>query len=74
MTLEAMIEEIRTLPVEDRKQLIKMIVDTLPDAAEESPQKLHNIMEFLGVGAEMWEGIDAQEYVNRLRDEWDQER
>jgi len=24
-----------------------------------------------GVGKEIWEGIDAQEYVNRLRDEWE---
>lgn len=25
-----------------------------------------------GVGKEIWDGIDAQEYVNRLRDEWEQ--
>ena len=24
-----------------------------------------------GLGKEMWDGIDAQEYVNRLRDEWE---
>ena len=31
----------------------------------------HNIMEFHGLGKEIWEGIDAQEYINKLRDEWD---
>lgn len=72
MTLEAMLQEIRALPVEERKQLIKLIVDTLPEAAPEQPKKRRKITEFRGVGAEMWQGIDAQEYVNRLRDEWDQ--
>lgn len=71
MTLEAMLQEIRALPVEQRKQLIKLIVDTLPESPQEAaPRKRRNITEFRGVGAEMWEGIDAQEYVNRLRDEW----
>ena len=68
-----MLQEIRALPVEQRKQLIKLIVDTLPEADSDSPRKRHKIMEFRGVGAEMWEGIDAQEYVNRLRNEWDQQ-
>lgn len=30
-----------------------------------------SIMELHGLGAEIWEGIDAQEYVNELRKEWD---
>jgi len=28
-------------------------------------------MELHGLGKEIWEGIDAQEYVNKLRAEWD---
>lgn len=24
-----------------------------------------------GLGRELWHGVDAQTYVNRLRDEWD---
>lgn len=69
MSLEAMLLEIRTLPVDDRKRLISLIVDTLTEPPSE---KQRNIMEFRGVGKEMWAGVDAQEYVNRLRDEWDQ--
>lgn len=68
MTLEALMEEIRALPVEERKELIGLIVDSLTES-EAEPR--HDILEFRGVGAEMWKGIDAQEYVNRLRDEWD---
>ena len=30
-----------------------------------------DIRELRGLGEEIWRGIDAQEYVNRLRDEWE---
>jgi excisionase family DNA binding protein len=30
-----------------------------------------SLLEFEGVGAEIWGGVDAQEYVNELRKEWD---
>lgn len=29
-----------------------------------------SIMELEGLGKEIWQGIDAQEYVNRERDSW----
>ncbi len=29
-----------------------------------------NLMELKGLGKEIWEQEDAQEYVHRLRDEW----
>jgi hypothetical protein len=28
-------------------------------------------MELHGLGAEIWQNIDAQRYVDELRDEWD---
>jgi hypothetical protein len=67
MTFEEMIQEIPTLSIEQRKALIIAIVDTLG----EPPRKKRSILEFEGVGAEIWEGIDAQQYVNQLRSEWD---
>ena len=30
------------------------------------------LSELRGPGKEIWRGIDAQEYVDQLRDEWDQ--
>jgi hypothetical protein len=30
----------------------------------------HSLDELHGLGKELWAGVDAQEYVNRLRDEW----
>jgi hypothetical protein len=64
MSIAEIIQEVRALPLQERKELIKQLIDTL----DETPQR--NILEFEGVGAEMWHGVDAQEYVNQLRDEW----
>ena len=66
MTFEAIVDEIRTLSVEERKALINVIVDSLT-----VPTKTRSLLELEGLGAEIWEGIDAQDYVNQLRSEWD---
>lgn len=70
-TVEIILEEVKALSVADRKRLIGAIVDTLTESSAEPVRKRRSILEFEGVGAEMWQGIDAQEYVNQLRNEWD---
>ncbi|MBI5670384.1 MAG: hypothetical protein HZC41_20515 [Chloroflexi bacterium] len=70
MSVLELLEEIRALSLEERKQLMKLMVDTLAEPAEPS-KKHHSLRELRGLGKEIWEGIDAQEYVNKLRDEWD---
>jgi hypothetical protein len=74
MTLEMIIEEIRTLPVRERKRLIGMIVDTLPEETSAPAPRKHNILEFEGVGADMWRGVDVQAYLDEMRNEWDNPR
>lgn len=71
MTLDAIAQEIRRLSVEERKQLISLIVDSLTEQNEAPSRKKRSILEFEGVGKEMWQGVDAQEYINQLRAEWD---
>jgi hypothetical protein len=70
MSINEILNEIRALPLEERKQLMKLMVDTLT----ESPlaTKKHSLRELRGLGKEIWEGIDAQDYINQQRDEWDQ--
>lgn len=31
----------------------------------------HSVMELEGLGAEIWKGVDAQEYVRKERASWD---
>lgn len=74
MTVEHLYEQhIKPLSVQQRLRLVALITDKLareatPASTEESKR---SIMELHGLGKEIWAGIDAQEYVNELRKEWD---
>jgi hypothetical protein len=62
-------EEARRLTPDEHFLLIQELLTlyheriTHPEAEKPS----HSITELEGLGAEIWEGIDAQEYVNELR-------
>jgi len=68
MTIQEMLQEIPTLTIAERKRLMLALVDSFVESPE--PKK-HSLSELDGLGAEIWQGIDAQEYVNQLRSEWD---
>ena len=63
-------QQIKPLPRAVRLQLLARIAQDLaaPDTANE-PE--HSLLELEGLGAEIWQGIDAQQYVDEQRDEWD---
>ncbi|HZO86763.1 MAG TPA: hypothetical protein VFB38_00385 [Chthonomonadaceae bacterium] len=63
---------IKPLPPSERLRLLAMTAQDLaqqPTEAAKKPQR--SIRELHGLGAEIWQGVDAQEYVNELRKEWD---
>lgn len=60
--------DIELLDLEARQELIEWIVRSLINA----PRRYKpSIMKLKGVGKGLWEGIDAQEYVNQERDSWE---
>lgn len=61
-------QHIKPLPAEDRRRLLTIMVRDLTPPLDE--RKTRSLMELEGLGAELWEGLDAQEYVNELRKEW----
>jgi hypothetical protein len=61
-------QEIRTLPAADRLQLLALIAQELATVQVEATRR---ITELRGLGKEMWRDVDAQQYVDALRDEWD---
>jgi hypothetical protein len=65
--LADLIREIRELSISERKMLLMIIADSLTETA-----KTRSLLELEGLGAELWEGIDAQAYVDSLRSEWDE--
>jgi len=73
MTAKEIYEQlVKHLPAEERLQLVEMVREELATGPRIKPEEhKRSIMELHGLGAEIWEGIDAQEYVNELRREWD---
>jgi hypothetical protein len=69
MTFAEILEQAKTLSVQERKELVKLLVDSL-DVPEAAARQERRLSELRGLGKEIWEGIDAQEYVNKLRSEW----
>jgi hypothetical protein len=66
-------QQIKPLPRAARLQLLARIAQDLA-AAEETDEAESSLLELEGLGAEVWQGIDAQQYVNEMRDEWDSPR
>jgi hypothetical protein len=68
MTLADMVIEVKQLSREEQ-QLLRSVLDDML----EQPRKPHrSLLELRGLGKELWEGVDAQTYINALREEWDE--
>ena len=63
--LEALIEAAKHLSDEERKKLAEAL-----HPCSDSPQPRH-ITEMRGLGKELWQEIDPQDYLNAERDSWD---
>ena len=69
MSIQEMIQEARKLSIEERKQLMKALVDLLDEPQSPGKQPRRSLQDFRGIGAHLYDGTDAQEYINRLRSE-----
>ena len=62
---------IKPLPPADRLRLLALLAHDLALVAVPDQPGARSLLEFEGLGAELWQGVDAQEYVHTLRAEWD---
>ncbi len=65
-------QHIKPLSVDEQLKLLAKMAAELANGKEkdESLEK-RSLLELEGLGAEIWEGIDAQKYVDELRNEWE---
>ena len=63
-------EHVKSLSLEQRLELLALIAGDLAAERGTADASRHSLAELHGLGQGLWEGVDAQEYVNRLRDEW----
>jgi len=74
MSVEQIYQQyIRILPTSEQQKLVKLISQGWiePPDPGKLARKHHSIMELHGLGQEIWRDIDAQDYVDQLRSEWD---
>lgn len=65
---ETALQLAESLSRDEQERLIRELTDNAGKGTPAKPK--HSIMELCGLGAEIWEGIDAQEYVNNERASW----
>lgn len=53
------------------EQQQRLVEELSQHAARKNSPAKHSILELEGLGAEIWKGIDADEYVAKERDAWD---
>jgi hypothetical protein len=58
----------------NRDEKFRLIQELTANAIQgDDSEPEHSIMELCGLGKEIWEGIDAQEYVNQERASWNEQ-
>ncbi|MEB3282729.1 MAG: hypothetical protein VKK42_27805 [Lyngbya sp.] len=60
--------QVESLTPDEQLQLLEELVVLVRRRISLTPQR--SIMELEGLGKEIWQSIDAQDYVNQERDSW----
>jgi hypothetical protein len=60
------LNQVQHLSIEEQFRLLEDLVALLKKRSK--PQ--HSILELEGLGKEVWEGFDADEYIKQERDSW----
>ncbi|MDE2821309.1 MAG: hypothetical protein OXI40_16380 [Chloroflexota bacterium] len=73
MSVGELLRQAKALSPNERKELLNLLQELVElDLAEIDEQKpKRSLFELVGMGKGIWQGVDAQDYVNQLRDEWD---
>lgn len=72
-TIENIYEQyIKPLLREQQRLLLDVLRNQLENGDDNGQP--HSILELHGLGKEIWQGIDPDEYVGKLRGEWDERR
>ena len=70
LTYDDYVRGIKGLRPEEQLSLVEIISARLKRTLARKKPK-HSVMELEGLGADVWKGIDVQQYVRRERESWD---
>jgi len=65
---DTVLNQVQLLPPDEQFRLLEDLVVMLRQRNARKPQ--HSILEFEGLGKEMWEGVNVEDYINEERDSW----
>ncbi|MCZ7673780.1 MAG: hypothetical protein M5U34_45020 [Chloroflexi bacterium] len=68
-TYDQVLKMTKRLNLPEQLQLLETLSRMVRDQVTEA--RPHSIMELEGLGAEIWQGIDAQAYVDQERASWE---
>ncbi|MBK9124136.1 MAG: hypothetical protein IPM16_13610 [Chloroflexi bacterium] len=68
MTVADILQQAKGLSLQEQRDLVRLLSESIRHGEE---SRKHSILELAGLGADIWKGIDAQDYVDQLRREWD---
>ena len=71
MTVAKVLEQAKALSPKERQELMNLLTELLVSDKTVTKRRLS---ELRGLGEGLWQGIDAQAYVDQMRDEWTQQR
>jgi hypothetical protein len=75
LLLDRVLIEIEQLSLAEQMQVLEYLVKQMKQSVESVavPEKpKHDLNEFYGIAPNLLEGVDAQKWVNQLRDEWEE--
>jgi hypothetical protein len=65
---DTVLNQVQQLSPEEQFKLLEDLVVILRQRTARTPQ--HSILEFEGVGKEMWSRVNVEDYINEERDSW----
>ena len=67
---EEVLNYARQLSPDEQLRLLEELAAHVRQQITITEQPLHSFLELEGLGQEIWQGIDAQEYINQERNSW----
>ncbi|WP_017651857.1 hypothetical protein [Fortiea contorta] len=67
---QEILQQAKNLTPEEQIRLIEDLSRLIRQQVTIASKPKRSILELRGLGKEIWNGIDAQEYVNQERDSW----
>ncbi len=70
-TYRLILDQAQSLTVEEQLQLIEDLIARIRETNQIKPKPRHSIMELKGLGKEVWQAIDVDQYIEEERASWD---